>query len=70
MRGKVRSDEGLAAALVALPVGGAPLVRLIPGLPYRAGEVWLKLESGNPTPCPSPAGFEDLGVAWRRWGRR
>jgi len=39
------------------------LVRLIPGLPYRASGVWLKLESGNPTPCPSPAGFEDLGVA-------
>lgn len=37
------------AALAAVPVGSTPLVRLTRLVPEGAGEVWLKLESGNPT---------------------
>jgi len=37
------------AALAAVPVGSTPLVRLARVVPSGAGQVWLKLESGNPT---------------------
>ena len=36
-------------ALTTVPVGNTPLVRLRRIVPAGAGEVWLKLESGNPT---------------------
>ena len=37
------------AALDAVTIGSTPLVRLRRVVPDGAGEVWLKLESGNPT---------------------
>ncbi len=36
-------------ALATVPVGATPLVRLVRVVPEGAGEVWLKLESVNPT---------------------
>ncbi len=43
------ADDDWRAALDAVAVGSTPLVRLRRVVPDGAGEVWLKLESGNPS---------------------